>query len=212
VIEGEHVRIIAGEWRGRRLRAPQDRSVRPTPDRVRESLFSILGPDPLRGAVLDLFAGTGALGLEALSRGAPSATFVETSRAALELLRANVEALRAGERARILARSALDLRLAPSPTTTFSLILADPPYAMLETAPSARRLVSLLTRLVEDRILAESGVLVLEHRRSTSGPDVPGLRVFDRREYGETGLTLYEIPPDRPPVTLSPQSSPMASR
>jgi len=122
------VRIIAGEWRGRLLDAPPGEATRPTADRVRETLFSMLVSrlgsfDQL--AVADLFAGSGALGLEALSRGAARATFVERDSAAVASIRRNAERLGASERVQILGGSALALpRSEP-----FDLILADPPYA-----------------------------------------------------------------------------------
>jgi len=121
------MRIIAGEWRGRPLKAPAGAATRPTADRVRETLFSMLASrlgtfEGLR--VADLFAGSGALGFEALSRGAAHVTFVEQDRAALDAIRANAAALKADDRAQILARSALRL---PA-SEPFDLIFADPPY------------------------------------------------------------------------------------
>ena len=123
------MRIIAGEWRGRRLRAPPGIDTRPTADRVRETLFSMLASrlgsfEGLR--VADLFAGSGALGLEALSRGAAFACFVETDPNAAAAIRSNAEALGALERVRILGGSALAL----PKSEPFDLALADPPYAL----------------------------------------------------------------------------------
>lgn len=121
------MRIIAGEWRGRKLVAPQGMETRPTGDRVRETLFSMLASrlgsfDELR--IADLYAGSGALGLEALSRGAAFACFVDQDPRAIAAIRANVQALGVGERSRILARSAENL---PG-EQPFDLIFADPPY------------------------------------------------------------------------------------
>jgi 16S rRNA (guanine966-N2)-methyltransferase len=121
------MRIIAGEWRGRLLKAPPGGATRPTADRVRETLFSMLVSrlgsfDGLR--VADLFAGSGALGLEALSRGAAHATFVEQDRTAVSALRDNCEHLKGLDRTRIVQGSALTLREAQP----FDLIFADPPY------------------------------------------------------------------------------------
>lgn len=121
------MRIIAGDWRGRLLKAPAGAATRPTADRVREALFSMLASrlgtfEGLR--VADLFAGSGALGFEALSRGAAHVTFVEQDRAALDAIRANAAALKADDRVRILAGSALRL---PA-SKPFDLIFADPPY------------------------------------------------------------------------------------
>jgi len=122
------MRIIAGEWRGRVLQAPAGQGTRPTADRTRETLFSMLVSrigsfEGLR--VGDLYAGSGALGLEALSRGAAFATFVETDAKALAAIRANIAALKAGDRAEVRSLSAASL----PPSQPFDLIFADPPYA-----------------------------------------------------------------------------------
>jgi len=122
------MRIIAGEWRGRPLHAPVGPGTRPTADRTRETLFSMLASrlgsfEGLR--VADLYAGSGALGLEALSRGAAHATFVETDQRALAAIRANVANLKAGDRADIRPLSAASL----PPAQPFDLVFADPPYA-----------------------------------------------------------------------------------
>ena len=125
------MRIVGGRWRGRALQGPKSQAVRPTADRLRESLFNILihgYGDPVSGArVLDLFAGTGALGLEALSRGAAFALFVDDGVEARALLRQNVEALGAGGATRIFRRDAT--KLGPAhPLEPFSLVFVDPPY------------------------------------------------------------------------------------
>ncbi|MEE4316206.1 MAG: 16S rRNA (guanine(966)-N(2))-methyltransferase RsmD [Erythrobacter sp.] len=122
------MRIIAGEWRGRKLAAPKGEATRPTADRARETLFAMLTSrlgsfEGLR--VADLFAGSGALGLEALSRGAATCLFVEQDRAALDAIKANIAALGAREQTRIEAGSVMGLRAATAPV---DLILADPPY------------------------------------------------------------------------------------
>jgi len=122
------MRIIAGEWRGRPLRAPDGMATRPTADRVRETLFSMLASrlgsfEEL--AVADLFAGSGALGFEALSRGAASVTFVENHPQAVKAVRANADRLRAAERVQLLGGSALTLPKGGP----FDLVFADPPYA-----------------------------------------------------------------------------------
>jgi 16S rRNA (guanine966-N2)-methyltransferase len=122
------VRIIAGEWRGRKLAAPKGEATRPTADRARETLFAMLTSrlGDFEGLqVADLFAGSGALGLEALSRGAENCLFVEQDRAAVDVIRANIAMLGAGPRARVEAGSVMALRAATKP---LDLILADPPY------------------------------------------------------------------------------------
>jgi len=122
------MRIIAGEWRGRKIAAPKGEGTRPTADRTRETLFAMLASrlgDFGGLQVADLFAGSGALGLEALSRGAASCLFVEQDRAAADVIRGNIAALGAGAKTRVEAGSVMGLRPAPKP---FDLILADPPY------------------------------------------------------------------------------------
>jgi 16S rRNA (guanine966-N2)-methyltransferase len=122
------MRIIAGEWRGRKLAAPKGEATRPTADRARETLFAMLTSrlGDFEGLqVADLFAGSGALGLEALSRGAASCLFVEQDRAAVDVIRANIASLGAGAKTRVEAGSVMQLRAATKP---LDLIIADPPY------------------------------------------------------------------------------------
>jgi len=171
------MRIVAGEFGGRRLAVPKDARVRPTADRVREAWMSILGP-ALRGArVLDLYAGSGALGLEALSRGAVSADFVELSAASLRALAANIRELGVDGRATVHRGDALRYaeRLAPA---AFDVALADPPY----TRDDAARLVALFRRTPFARILS------VEHRS-----DQP-LGGDETRRYGDTALTFCHAP------------------
>lgn len=172
------MRIVAGEWRGRRIKAPDDDRVRPTADRVREAWMSIIGPEIVGARVLDLFAGSGALGLESLSRGAAVAEFVESSPASLALLRGNVELLGAGERAVIHRGDALRF-VAGLDEGAFDIAFADPPYRMglgaeIATAWGRRRF---------------AGVLGVEHAWDEEMPDGG-----ERRKYGGTGLTLYRVP------------------
>ena len=173
------MRVIAGSLRGRRIGSPRGLATRPTSDRVRESLFNLLGPLPAGSAVLDLFAGSGALGIEAWSRGAASVTFVERDRAALRALRANLDALGLRGKTRVIAGDAgRPLAVAPGP---WDLVLADPPYA----GDDAARIVRAAPRL-----LVPGGVLALEH--GAPAPDPPeSLAVWKARRYGSTRLTLY---------------------
>ena len=184
------MRIIAGRLGGLRLVAPKGQATRPTGDRVKEALFAILGPlggEGSRG--LDLYAGSGALGLEALSRGCEHVVFVEEARAALEALRANVTHVHAEASCTIVPKSverALDgLGAAP-----FSLVLADPPYADVSSGKAVRALAS----LVREGLLAPGGRLVLEHASADSSPLIEGLAPADTRRYGDTSLAFYELP------------------
>ncbi len=178
------LRIVAGRLGGRRLVAPRDSDTRPTSERVREALFSILGP--IEGAVLDLYAGSGALGFEALSRGAQRVVFVENRKPALEALRENARALGVEASVTLLPRP---VERAPV-EGSFSLILADPPYALVESGQATRALASLLAA----GALAPGGVLVLEHATRTSPPDFPGLSLRECRRYGDTSLSIHDAP------------------
>jgi 16S rRNA (guanine966-N2)-methyltransferase len=177
------MRVIAGSLGGRRLRAPRGSATRPTADRVREALFAMLGP--LEGArVLDLYAGSGALGIEALSRGARSALFIERDARALAVLRANLAALElAGEGVEVRGGDALAaLRSAREGADTYDLIFIDPPY---EKAP---QLAGALTATVPP-LLAPGGRVVLESdRRAPLELDLPALR---QRRYGDTLITIH---------------------
>ena len=185
------MRVTGGRLGGRRLVAPPS-GVRPTADRVREALFARLGA--LDGArVLDLYAGTGALGIEALSRGATSAVFVERSNASLSALRRNLHALELDAHARVVrgdVRSALR-RLAVE-GSRFDLVLADPPYD--DPAIGAP-----LALLVSGRLLAPGATVVVERSRRHSLPPVAGLVSHETRRYGDTELEWLgagEPPPD----------------
>lgn len=171
------MRIVAGEFGGRRLAAPKDHRVRPTADRVREAWMSILGEALTDARVLDLFAGSGALGLEALSRGARSADFVELGASSLKTLHANIEALGLGARCRVQKGDALQAAAALAPGA-YDVAFADPPY----DHDAAARLVALFRRTPFARILS------VEHRASEA---LPG---DDTRRYGDTALTFCYAP------------------
>ena len=172
------MRIIAGIAKGRRLLAPRGEGTRPMMDRAREGLFSSLGQTVAGARVLDLYAGSGSLGLEALSRGAADAVFVERGRAALAALRANVAAVGLGGEV-VPADVDAYLGRAAGP---FDLVFFDPPYAL--PLASVERALGRLVRL-----LAGGGTVVL-HRRAGEGLGLlPGLTVIDRRRYGDTEIT-----------------------
>jgi 16S rRNA (guanine966-N2)-methyltransferase len=177
------VRIVAGERGGRRISAPRGAVTRPTGDRVREALFSILG-DVDGADVLDAFAGSGALGLEALSRGAAAGTFCDTSTAALRALRANIEALGYGDRATVLRRDARrQMAVDAAGGRRYNLILLDPPYRML---PALQRHFALHI----PQLLAPGGLAVVESPGASPAPDLP-LPVHTSRRYGESRITVF---------------------
>lgn len=179
------MRVIAGIAKGRALKTPRGDSTRPTSDKVRGAIFNALwsrGAPALEGArVLDLFAGTGALGIEALSRGAAHATFVEKDRHAVEVLRANLEVTRFTEQATVLAKDAevLDGQALGAP---FDLVFADPPYVLVPKSRTLTRLASLL---------APGGLAVVEFDSKAPPPLPPGLVAADERRYGSTSVTFF---------------------
>ncbi len=188
------MRIVGGEFRGRPLAAPRDQAIRPTTDRVREALFNVIAhryPDRLRGArVLDLFAGTGALGLEALSRGAAFCVFIEESAEGRGLIRTNVEAFGLQGRTKIFRRDATDLG-AVGTMPPFNLLFADPPYGK---GLGERALAAALS----GGWLAAEAICVVEEAASVVFDPGPDFAVVDERSYGDTTIRFYEIARVRP--------------
>jgi 16S rRNA (guanine966-N2)-methyltransferase len=175
------LRVIAGRYGGRRLQAPPGAATRPTSDRVREALFSILGPRVEGAAVLDLFAGSGALGLEALSRGAASVTFVDSAPAALRALRANLEAL--GTDAEVVRADALRwLRSASSGGRQYSLVFLDPPYRRAEALGAA------LSDALPAVLGPDALVVSESDRRAPLELTIP---TIDERRYGDTLIRIH---------------------
>jgi 16S rRNA (guanine966-N2)-methyltransferase len=179
------MRIVAGAWRGRSLIAPPGTETRPTADRVRQALFDILMHAPWAGrsfmenaAVLDAFAGTGALGLEALSRGAASATFVERARPALIALRANIEACRAVDRCEILPIDVLTIPVGKRA----DIVFFDPPYGQ-------DLITRALARLRSVGRVGPGSLIVAETGRDELAPDVDAL---SERTHGAARLTIWQ--------------------
>jgi 16S rRNA (guanine966-N2)-methyltransferase len=184
------MRVVGGRLRGRALTAPKSQAIRPTADRLRESLFNILlhgYGNPIADArVLDLFAGTGALGIEAISRGAAFTLFVDDGVEARSLLRANVEALGLGGSTRVFRRNATrlgDVRLEP-----FSLVFADPPYGkgLAEKALSAAR---------DGGWLTPEALIVVEEAVAAGFKAPEGFEEVERRAYDDTEFVFLRIKP-----------------
>lgn len=183
------MRIIAGIAKGRTLKAPHGAGTRPMTGRAREAVFSSIAAAVPGADVLDLYAGTGSLGLEALSRGAATAVFVERDRAALRTLRANIGALGLG--GEVVAGGVEDYLTSataghPSgPSVRFTLVFVDPPYEL----PISRveQQLAATARLLRDR-----GSLVLHRRVGERGPEAPGLRLARTRTYGTARIRRYE--------------------
>jgi 16S rRNA (guanine966-N2)-methyltransferase len=175
------MRVIAGRYGGRRLQAPPGATTRPTADRVREALFSILGTRVREATVLDLFAGAGTLGLEALSRGAASATFVDSAPAALRALRANLAAL--GADAEVVRADALRwLRAASGGGRQYSLVFLDPPYRRAEALGAA------LSEALPAVLGPDALVVAESDRRAPLELTIP---TTDERRYGDTLIRFH---------------------
>lgn len=180
------MRIIAGSARGRTLQTPKDDRIRPTSDRVRQAIFDVLGQWMTDLSVLDLFAGTGALALEALSRGATRAVLVDADRDAIALCRANAEQLGFVDRCRILPMpAARALEQLKRQGETFQLIFADPPYRERVTS-------ELLEALTAASVVAPEGIVLIEHdHRETAPENHAGFSRSDERRFGDTVVSFY---------------------
>jgi 16S rRNA (guanine966-N2)-methyltransferase len=178
------MRVVAGELRGRRIVAPAGTSTRPTTDKVREATFNALGSrDLVVGAqVADLYAGSGAIGIEALSRGAAHATFVEHARPALAALRENLERTRLASLADVVALDVERFLAAPI-GTPWSLAFLDPPYDLHAIVAPLRAI---------EPLLAGDAMVVVKHFWRTELPEVAGLQPVRQRRFGETMLSFLE--------------------
>lgn len=184
------MRIVGGQARGRPLRAPPGNATRPTSDRVREALFDILGarPDGLeQQVVLDLYAGSGALGLEALSRGAARAVFVERDPRCMRVLQDNARRVGLDQRCTFLClRVEAAIGVLERRGSVVQLALADPPYA--------RDVTPVLTRIGRSAVLESGATCVVEHGRGRAPPATAGaLRLVDARRYGDSALAFYRV-------------------
>jgi 16S rRNA (guanine966-N2)-methyltransferase len=178
------MRIIAGEHKGARIFAPPGRETRPTSDRVRENVFNIVAPWVEEARVLDLYAGSGAMGLEALSRGATAAVFVESDPGAVRAIERNLDKLRVRGATVLRVEATTALAREATAGRKYDLVLLDPPYAMTDFASLGRYLPT---------VLADDGLLVVETAARVE-PDVPGLSVRTTRKYGSTRVTVFEHP------------------
>jgi 16S rRNA (guanine966-N2)-methyltransferase len=186
------MRIIAGTSKGRRLQAPTWPGLRPTSDKLRETLFNIVRTRVEGARVLDVFAGTGAIGLESLSRGAAAAVFVEHDRRAAALIEANAERCGVQDRC-IVIRDTVERALARDLGGPFDLVMLDPPY---DFEPLARVLSAAAKHLSPD------GLMVLEHATRRTVPEVAGVRPTRTVRSGDSALTLFEVDAPVGPVVL----------
>ncbi|MNR80241.1 Ribosomal RNA small subunit methyltransferase D [compost metagenome] len=180
------MKVVAGTHRGRNLKTLAGEATRPSSGLVRGAIFNIVGPRIHGMRVLDLYSGSGALGIEALSRGAESALLVESAAPALAVIKENLSTLKL--EAKVMPASVLSaLKRLDGP---FDLILADPPYAI-----AAQELPQVMEIVLERGLLAEGGLIILEHRRGETLPESVGNLVLKRSyPYSDTEVSVYELP------------------
>ena len=187
------MRIIAGEHRGRRIVAPEGLTTRPMTDRVRENLFNLLGSLVDGARVLDLFCGSGALGLESLSRGAAHAMFIDTDKDAIAAAEANGRTLGLQERMRVLRRDVFRPGpwIAPPGGGAYTIVFVDPPYRMTDAEREREDLASMIRSLADLGCIAPGTVAMLRAKRGVeTGTPWPGFDLHDERTYGTTTLYL----------------------
>ncbi len=189
------MRIVGGKWAGRDLTSPNDFRVHPTAEKVRVAILDLVKADLKDASILDLFAGTGALGLEALSRGARRADFVETRPASLHALKANVAICRARDKTRVFKRDALPFAGALTKAGAYDICFCDPPY-------ESRMLDHVIAGWQQTHF---ARVFVAEHAATHKLP--PGGRRYD---YGESAVTIYRAPAPRAAAPAEPPSAPHA--
>ena len=182
------MRIIGGKFKGKKLVSLTGNATRPTADRVRESIFNIMASDIENAAVLDLFAGTGALGLESLSRGAARTVFIDASTPAIKIIQKNVSACGADARARIIRWDITrNLKCLEAEPCAIDLVFMDPPYNKNFIMPA-------LKNLIKSGALKKSARIVIEHSAEETLPeDLMGLHLADRRIYGKTLVSFLSV-------------------
>ena len=183
------MRIIAGEFRGRKLLAPEGDATRPITDRAKQSLFDILSPHVEGANVFDLFAGTGSMGLECLSRGAKHATFFEADRSAVGRLKKNITAVGVEDRSKVISQDLFRwFAAAPAPIEgagEIDLIFLDPPYRFLRERPEELRQLAVKLHVH----LPREGIVIFRHD-AADALELPSLAAFDRRGYGQMTIEL----------------------
>jgi 16S rRNA (guanine966-N2)-methyltransferase len=184
------MRVISGTAKGRHLKAVPGMNTRPTTDKVKEALFSMIGPYFDGGAVLDLFAGTGGLGIEALSRGMDKAVFIDLEKLSLDTVKANVRATGFEERSELYRNDARRaIKILGKNQARFQLVFLDPPYRM-------KNIPEIMNELIKHQLLEDQATIVVEQDASAPYEDSsPLLRVKRRADYGETAIIIYTYEP-----------------
>ncbi|AQR76488.1 16S rRNA (guanine(966)-N(2))-methyltransferase RsmD [Paenibacillus larvae] len=182
------MRVISGSAKGRPLKAVPGMNTRPTTDKVKEAIFSMIGPYFDGGSVLDLFAGTGGLGIEALSRGMEKGIFVDIEKKSLDTIRHNLEAAKLSDRAEVYRNDAKRaLKILAKRNQQFNLVFLDPPYRM-------KMIRELIGQMEEDQLLCLESTIVVEHDASDKQEEQIGrFCLVKRADYGETAVSIYKV-------------------
>lgn len=178
------MRVISGKMRGTNLESPKDRSVRPTTDRIKEDIFNIINPYVYEASFLDLFAGSGAMGIEAISRGAKKSVFVDRSAKSVSLVRRNVKKTRCEEKSVILKRSAEAYVSAAE--ESFDIIFLDPPYRF-------EKLKLIIENIIKYGILKDDGILIVEHDKNIPLEINEGLSKVREKTYSLTQVEFFAL-------------------
>lgn len=179
------MKITGGTFKGRKVKAPKGRGTRPTTDMLRKAIFDVLGPKDL-GRVLDLYAGSGSFGFEALSRGAEEVVLVEKDKKTAELIKKNAETLGVKDKVKVLSLDAKKaVRVLAEKGKVFNLIFLDPPYGDLQKVPQV------LEEIVLKELLTEGGTLVLQHPSRQDPPQTNGLLLQKTKTYGDSALSFF---------------------
>jgi|SRR5690625_854228 len=180
------MRIVSGEHRGIRLTSVPGKNTRPTSDKVKESIFNIIGPYFSGGHCLDLFAGSGNLGLEAISRGVDSAVFVEKNALAIKTINENIKKLRVENKARVYRNDAFkSLKQLTEQNFIFKIIFMDPPYHF-------KAIHKYLDEIIHNNLLEEEGLIIYEHDSTVKAPSHESLLKTREAHYGTTSITIYK--------------------
>ena len=184
------MRVISGSVRGLKLNTPTNNDIRPTTDRVKEAMFNVIASEIYDSIVFDMFSGSGALGIEALSRGAKKSYFCDKNRQSIEVLKKNIEKTRFEDRSNVTVgdyKVAIDML--KKNNIRCNLIFVDPPYY-------EGYFEEVLKSIVENEILEDDGVIVVEHDAKTDIPEIFGLEKFKEKKYGITKLSFYTLEED----------------
>ncbi len=179
------MRITGGALKGRKVKAPKGRGTRPTTDMLRKAVFDVLGPKEV-SKVLDLYAGSGAFGFEALSRGAEEVVLVEKDKRTAELIKKNAESLGVKDRVKVLSLDAKRaIRVLAEKGKAFDLIFMDPPYGDVQKLPQV------LEEIILKEVLAKGGMLIIQHPSRQDPPQIEGLSLKKTKTYGDSALSFF---------------------